>query len=101
MVIRRIGVLSAAKIGGILAAAIGLIAGILVFLASSLGGAAGMADAAQGGDPGMAWLSGLGALAIIALPIFYGIFGFIGGAIQAFIYNLAAKFVGGLVIETD
>ena len=34
MVIRRIGVLSAAKIGGILGVAIGLLVGILFFLAS-------------------------------------------------------------------
>ena len=40
MVIRRIGVLSAAKIGGILGAAVGLLAGFLMFAVSSLGGLA-------------------------------------------------------------
>ena len=100
MIIRRIGVLSAAKIGGILGAAVGLLAGILFFLASSIGGDAGMANAAQG-DPGMAWIAGMGALAAVVLPIFYAIFGFIGGAVQAFIYNIAARFVGGLPIEVE
>ncbi|MFC3549959.1 hypothetical protein ACFOLC_02915 [Lysobacter cavernae] len=100
MVIRRIGVLSAAKIGGILAGVVGLIAGILLCLASLAGGSADMAHAAQA-DPGMTWITGLGAMAIVVLPIAYAVFGFIGGAIHAFIYNLAAKFVGGLVIETD
>ena len=99
MVIRRIAPLSAAKIGGILGAAVGLLAGLMMFLFSSLGGLA--AAARQSGDAGAAWIFGLGAGAIIALPIFYGVFGFIGGAIQAFIYNLAARFVGGLVVEID
>ena len=33
----------------------------------------------------------IGAGAIIIMPIFYGIFGFIGGLIYAFIFNFAAK----------
>ena len=99
MVIRRIGVLSAAKIGGILGVVIGLLLGILFFLASSLG-SAGMAQL-QDAEPGAAYLAGMGALAIVVMPILYGVFGFIGGAIQAFIYNIAARFVGGLVVDAD
>jgi len=99
MIIRRIGVLSAAKITAIIAAAFGLLAGCLIFAMSSVTGPA-MQQAAQG-DAGMAWIGGLGALAIVVLPIFYGIIGFIGGAIQAFVFNLAARFVGGLHIDTE
>ena len=99
MVIRRIGVLSAAKIGGILGVAIGLLVGILFFLASSLG-PAGMTQM-QDAEPGAAYLAGMGALAIVVMPILYGVFGFIGGAIQAFIYNIATRFVGGLVVDAD
>jgi F0F1-type ATP synthase membrane subunit a len=98
MIIRRIGVLSAAKIGGILGAALGLLAGLMFSAISGLGGLA--AAVQQGGEPGAGWLLGLGAAAIIVMPILYGMFGFIGGAIQAFIYNLAARFVGGLEVET-
>ena len=43
----------------------------------------------------------LGAGAIIVLPILYGIFGFIGGLIYAFIFNVAAKFTGGLVVDAS
>lgn len=98
MIIRRLGVMSVAKISAIIAAVVGLLAGFLFFLVSLAGGAAG---AMSENDPGMAWISGLGAMAIVVLPILYGVFGFIGGAIQAFVYNLAAKFVGGIKIETE
>ena len=37
----------------------------------------------------------------IALPIFYGICGFVGGVIQALIYNIAAGVIGGIRIETE
>ena len=52
------------------------------------------------GDAGGVGFVG-GFMAIITMPIMYGIFGFIGGAIQAFIYNLAAGFIGGVRIETE
>lgn len=100
MIIRRLGVLSVAKITAIIAAAFGLLAGILIFLAGSAAGIAGSSMAGSN-DAGMAWLSGMGALSIIVLPIFYAVIGFIAGAIQAFVYNLAARFVGGVRIETE
>ena len=93
MIIKRIDVLSAAKIFGITAAAFGLLAGILVFL---FGGVLGSLF----GDAGGVGFVG-GFMAIITMPIMYGIFGFIGGALQAFIYNLAAGFIGGIRIETE
>jgi hypothetical protein len=34
--------------------------------------------------------------AIILFPIFYGVMGFLVGALGAFIYNLVSGFVGGL-----
>lgn len=97
MIIRRIDVLSAAKIGGVIGLAIGLLAGLLFFLASSIGSMAALAKQ----DSSMTWAAGLGILAIIVFPIMYAVFGFIGGAIQAFIYNIAARFVGGIRFETE
>ncbi|GAB3386353.1 hypothetical protein [Lysobacter fragariae] len=46
-------------------------------------------------------MGGMGVLAIVILPIVYGICGFIGGALQSFLFNFAARFVGGLEIETE
>lgn len=100
MVIRRINPISAAKVQGVLGAAIGLLIGACISLvAVAFGGlAASQSDEAIGaGMFGML----LGAGAIIVMPIFYGIFGFIGGLIWAFLYNLAAKFTGGIEIETS
>lgn len=97
MIIRRIGVLSAAKMGGILGVAIGLFAGVMMFFIGSMGGMAGMAKAQSGAG----WMAGMGLMAIIAMPIMYGVFMFIAAAIQAVIYNFAARFVGGVQIETE
>ena len=94
MVIKRIDVMSAAKMMGIIAAAIGLIAGVVFFLFSSLFGAA---LGNHGG--GFAMVGGF--MGSIFLPILYGIFGFIGGLVQALVYNAAAGFVGGIRIETE
>jgi hypothetical protein len=47
-------------------------------------------------SPGAAMFGGL---MIVVLPIMYGIFGFIGGAISAVLYNLVADRFGGLEID--
>jgi hypothetical protein len=33
------------------------------------------------------------------LPVFYGVFGFIFGALGAFLYNFMAKWLGGMEIQ--
>lgn len=40
--------------------------------------------------------AGIGAIFAIFLPIFYAIAGFIAGIISALVYNLVAKWTGGL-----
>ncbi len=94
-VITRIGVLSAGKIAGVLYAAIGLIVGLMVTLFSLLGMAAGTATDAPGAAFGL--IFGVGA--VIFLPLFYGLLGFICALISAAIYNLVAAWIGGLEIE--
>lgn len=101
MVIRRVGVLSLAKLMGVLYAGIGLVFGILFALFSLLGGGAMMASGAEGGAGGAGMMMGMGIGAAIIFPIFYGLFGFIGGLITGWLFNLAAGFVGGLEIETQ
>jgi hypothetical protein len=45
---------------------------------------------------------GIGIMFAIFIPIIYGIVGFIGGVIAAFIYNLVARWTGGLeIVLTD
>ena len=98
MTITRVGPLSCAKVAGLLYVVIGLIAGGLFSLVATAGGLA----AAAGSDGnsafgGFAALFGIGA--VIILPICYGIFGFIGTLIMAWLFNVAAGVVGGIEVD--
>ena len=74
---------------------ISLIIAVPLFLIFSLVGAAG---AARGGQALPAIFSGV---FVIFLPIIYAVLGFIGGVIAAFIYNLVAKWTGGIEFTTE
>jgi serine/threonine protein kinase len=95
MVIKRFEPLSVGKVAGILYAAMGLIVGVIVSLAATMSGLAGRGalGVLTGG------LVGIGA--ILVLPIFYGVLGFIVAVIAAWLYNLAAGFVGGIEIDVQ
>ncbi len=43
----------------------------------------------------------VGLHSIIVFPILYGIVGILSGLITACIYNLAAKWFGGIILETE
>lgn len=92
MIVKRIGPLSFAKITGILYGLMGLIFGALISLFSVVGGAFAPKDA---GMMGMLF----GAAAIVILPIFYGVLGFIMTLIGAALYNLVAGWVGGVELD--
>lgn len=91
--LKKIGVLSLGKISGVLYGIMGLMAGAMITLMSLLMGST-MGAAGLG-----AVLFGVGA--IIALPIFYGVVGFISGIIAALIFNVATGYIGGLEIEVE
>jgi hypothetical protein len=98
MILRRIGVWSAAKLNGVLYALVGLLIGIVVSLLSVLGALATSEMSSETGFGAFpAMFIGVGA--IVALPILYGLFGLIGGAIGAAIYNIVAGMMGGLELE--
>ena len=85
--VKKIGVLSLAKILGLLYAIFGLIIGALFALFPLIGFSADETGAF------------FGTASIILFPILYGIMGFIGGLITAFFYNLIAGKIGGLEVE--
>ena len=85
--IKKIGVLSLAKIFGLLYALIGLILGALFAVLSLFGFSAE--------ETGLFF----GVASIIIFPILYGIMGFVGGLITAFFYNSVASKIGGLEVE--
>ncbi len=96
MIIRRVNPMSIAKIAGLLYALMGLIVG--VFMSLFFVALGSQMDAAEFGPLGGIFF---GAGAIVTLPIFYGVLGFVTTAIAAFIYNLLAGAVGGIEIEVD
>lgn len=103
MTIRRFSVFSVAKIQGFLGFVIGLIIGVIYGLFFMLFGAA-MSSMAPRGDQAIG--GGVGAIVIgviimIAVPIFYGVLGFCGGAIGGLVYNMAAGIVGGIKFELE
>jgi len=93
-VVKRIGVWSYAKIATIIMAIFGLINGIYMAIVISLLGT--RASAAV--DP---LTLSLGAFVIIIFPIIFAIMGFVGGIIGAWLYNMIAKWVGGVKIEFE
>ena len=90
--IKSVGVLSVAKIMGALYAILGLIAMPLLLLI----GLAGSMMPKQGGQNPFA---GAGMLFALFAPIFYGVLGLIFGALGAFLYNLLAKWIGGIELH--
>jgi len=98
-VLKRIGIVSAAKITAVIGIVIGLIMGIIFALISTLFGS--MSDIIGPGMLGGAGFGALGLLAIVILPIVYGIGGFIYGAVVAVIYNIIARIIGGIVLDFE
>jgi hypothetical protein len=90
--LRRLGVLFSAKLQAIQMAFVGLIAGILY----AFGGA--MYELLTGTlNSGTA----LAFLALIGMPIIFAIFGFMAGAIGAVLYNLVARWFGGIEMDFE
>lgn len=92
MVLKKVGVMSVAKLFAVVMAIIGLIEGILfAAFGTMIGSIAGATSAAV--------LGGFGLVAIVIFPITSAISGFIGGAIGAALYNFVAARIGGIEME--
>ena len=102
MTIKRFGVFSVAKMYGLLGFVMGLIIGVIYGLILIVFGAA-MSSLAPGNDAMAGGISTvvMGVIVMIALPIMYGVFGFIGGIIGALIYNAASGIIGGVKFELE
>ena len=100
--IKRVAPLQAGKMLGVLYACMGLIFLPIFALAGLAGAFAQQTQQAQntGGPPSAlitAMMFGFG----IFMPVFYGVFGFIFGVISAAIYNLIARWIGGIEVEVE
>jgi hypothetical protein len=82
-IVKSFGVMSVAKIMGVLYACMGLLFAPFFLLVGLLGSMAGQQNSPFAGI--------VGVVVAILLPFFYGVLGFIGGAIGALLYNLLSK----------
>jgi hypothetical protein len=99
MVIKRVAPLSAAKIAGLIYTLLGLPFALLVWIVSLVGlNYSGMSN-----SPFLpfspAYVVEGGAIAVIILPLVYGLFCFVMTLIGAWLYNMAAGFMGGVSVE--
>ena len=89
--LRSVGVLSCAKIYGIIHMALGILFALFFVVIGVVGLAA---------SPGQQKLGMIGILIIAALsPFIYGALGFVIGAVGALLYNWIASAVGGIEME--
>ena len=106
MMVKRIGVLSAAKMYSLVGFGIGLIVGVIYGLIVMMFGAAmmmsssGTSSSSAGAGAGASGFI-IGLLIMVGFPILYGVMCFVAGAIGALIYNTAARIAGGVELELD
>ena len=101
MIVKRVGVLSVAKTQGIIGMVLGLIVGVIYGLMMMVFGAMMMTSDQSGAGGAAAGGFIMGLVFMIAFPILYGIASFLAGAIGSFVYNMAAKFAGGIELELE
>ena len=90
-VVKSVGVLSFAKIMGLIYSCLGLIFVPFFLLIGLVGSMAGPKETVFAGA--------VGVVMAIFMPVIYGVMGFIFGALGALLYNLFAKWIGGLELE--
>ncbi|MBI2147532.1 hypothetical protein HYU19_03575 [Candidatus Woesearchaeota archaeon] len=92
LILKKVGVLSAAKLQGVISAVLGIFVGIIysiiIFFTFLLQGSA---------------LTGLllGILALIGASIGYGLLGFVFGALGTWLYNVFAEKIGGIELTFE
>lgn len=92
-ILKSVGVMSVARIMGLVYGCMGLIFVPLFLLFGILGSIAG-----QNKNP----IAGVvGIVLAILMPFLYGLIGFVAGAIGALLYNLLSKWTGGFELELD
>ena len=92
-VLKSVGVLSIARIMGLIYGCMGLLFAPFFLLFAILGSVAG-----QNRNP-MAGV--LGILFAMAMPFLYGLAGFVTGALGGLLYNWLSKWVGGVELELE
>jgi len=98
--LKRIAPLQFGKIMGVLYALMGLI--ILPFFAIfALVGVFTQSASENAGAAGAVAIGGGMLLMAVLIPVMYGVFGFVFGALSAALYNVIARWIGGIEVEVE
>ena len=87
-----IGVLFSAKLQALLMACVGLVAGVLY---ATIGAVYDLFKGQVGLGTALAFLAPFG------MPIMFAVFGFVAGGLGAFVYNVLARWLGGIPMDMD
>ncbi len=99
MELKRVDVMSLARLYAALGALVGFIIGLIVTIISlAIGSVAPLIPEATMSSTPFFW-GMMGALSIIVMPITYAVLGFVSGAVSAFLYNIVAERVGGVELD--
>jgi hypothetical protein len=100
MIVRRIGVMSLAKVTGAIYGALGLVFGGIFGLVMLFSGV--ISGMTAGGGEAIAGITGgiVGGIAFaVLMPIMYAGIGFVGGLLTAWLYNVFAARFGGVELD--
>jgi hypothetical protein len=92
-IVKSVGVLSVAKIMGMIYGCLGLIFVPFFLLFGLIGSLAGQQKTPFAGV--------IGIVLALLMPVLYGVMGFIVGAIGGLLYNVFARWVGGFELEME
>ncbi|MBK1877100.1 DUF3566 domain-containing protein [Pelagicoccus mobilis] len=98
---KRLKRINPLQLGKILAAFYALASLIFVPFMLLFSLLASVVQQSEGTAAQMPILLGMGAGFLIIAPIMYGVMGFVAGIIGAFLYNLIAKWLGGIEVEVE
>jgi hypothetical protein len=99
-IIKRIAPLQAGKMVGVVYACFGLIFLPIFLLASAAGAFAQHVQPDQSAAPAAA-IAGVMFVVGLFMPVIYGVMGFIFGILGAAIYNLIARWIGGIEVDVE
>lgn len=92
-IVKSVGVMSVAKIMGLIYGCMGLVFAPFFLLVGLMGSLVGQQKSPFAGIFGITFA--------ILMPVLYGVIGFITGAIASLLYNLFAHWVGGFELEME
>lgn len=96
---KRLTHVSPLQLGIVFAAVSGLISLVFVLPIAGIASLVGFASAMH--QNGMGMPPAFAGIFFLILPVFYAVFGFIGGVVGGFIYNLVAQLTGGIEFTTE